>query len=499
MVVEESHYFDRDYLDEFAAYCSRVAHPTSNQCRRIHFFDQELTTRQLRAALNGSVAERGRLEKSYLGFTVLRPLAHAPLGRSVVKWYPDDLPRYKGNPRITSASREYRVHLAGLTLRVVGIAWQQQDGAVALCATTALWSMLHSSAFDDHHAIPSTAEVTRLAYESLRRGVHVFPASDGLEVRQIVEAIARARLTPLVMEGNLRDRGFTREKFAACAVMLRSGFPVLISGNLKDRGGHVVCATGFREVGPGGSEGIVLQDSNVETLYAHDDNLGPNVRIKVHEAKKTGRISLKPAPPQQRYHGRRLTDPVENYPEFVPEHLIVGVHEELHMTPDELNRIAMIITANLRAQVVRPKLAITATARFVRVAQYLDTVLATPFGPPGTESSTLGTLRESIAAEWAPMSLYVGVVRVGYGPAPVADVLIDTSDRPHLDTSNGRVLRWQAFGTVIFAPEFAPAFASLAESLPFGQRLVAALGRSGGPRPRGEPPGDELDRAGHRP
>jgi hypothetical protein len=60
---------------------------------------------------------------------------------------------------------------------------------------------------------------------------------------------------------------FSREKFAAGAVMLRSGFPVLISGHLVDRGGHVICTTGFRDVGARGGP--------------DDDNLGPNVRLKV--------------------------------------------------------------------------------------------------------------------------------------------------------------------------------------------------------------------------
>ena len=72
------------------------------------------------------------------------------------------------------------------------------------------------------------------------------------------------------------------------------------------------------------------------------------------------------------------------------------------------------------------------------------------------------------------MSLYVGVVRIGYGLAPIADVLIDTSDRPHLQTASLSVPRWRAFGTVVFAREFEPAFEALAENLPFGKLLVSS-------------------------
>ncbi len=397
-VIEEPEYFDRDYLDEYSAYYSRVATATPNRCRRLHFVSRLITKETLKAALEGSAAERNRLQAAYLGFVVVRPLKHAPLGRSVIKWYPDNLKRYQGNPRITPAAREYVVHLAGMSLRVVGLAWQQQDGAVALCATTALWSMLHSSAFDDHHAVPTTAEVTRLAYHSARQGLHVFPASDGLDVRQMTDAIARAKLTPMLMAGDVLSTdasrpAFSREKFAACAVMLRSGFPVLISGHLADRGGHVICATGFRDVGARGGPGdVVLQDAEVETFYAHDDNLGPNVRLSVGVGEHQ-EVTLRTSPPPKRYKGKRLPDPAKDYPEFTPGELIVGVHEGLHITPDELHQIAVRIMVNLKLQIEQPTQPLTATARFVRIAEYLQTTLATPFGGSTMRSAALGQAR----------------------------------------------------------------------------------------------------------
>jgi hypothetical protein len=471
-VVEEPEYFDRDYLDEYSAYYSRVATPTSNRCRRLHFFSRPITKETLKAALEGAATARRSLQTGYLGFVVVRPLKHAPLGRSVIKWYPDNLKRYEGNPRITPASRDYVVHLAGISLRVKGLAWQQQDGAVALCATTALWSMLHSSAFDDHHAVPTTAEVTRLAYHSARQGLHVFPATDGLDVRQMTDAIARAKLTPMVMVGDVLDTGtsvqaFSREKFAACAVMLRSGFPVLISGRFADGGGHVICATGFRDVGARGSPGdVVLQDAEIETFYAHDDNLGPNVRLSVG-AGDYQEVTLQPSPPPKRYKGKRLPDPAEGYPVFTPGELIVGVHEGLHITPDELHQIAMRIMVNLKLQIEQPTQPLTATARFVRIAEYLQTTLATPFGGSEVRSPALGLLRQRISEKLPALSLYVGVVRIGFGNAPVADILIDTSDRPRLARSD-----WNAFGTILFAPEFEPAITALQENLPLGVALV---------------------------
>ena len=61
-VIEEEHYFDRDYLDELATYYSRVARPTPNHCRRFHFFDQEFGLDDFRRALNGDASTRAMLE-----------------------------------------------------------------------------------------------------------------------------------------------------------------------------------------------------------------------------------------------------------------------------------------------------------------------------------------------------------------------------------------------------------------------------------------------------
>lgn len=362
-VLEEARYFDRDYLEEHSAYYASLPAQYSNLCRRLHFFTEGFSPETLDDALGGEDGARATLEAAYLGFSVIRPLGHAPFGRTVVKWYPDRPKDYGGNPRIDTPSRDYVAHIAGVPLPVRGLAWQQQDGAVALCATSALWSMLHSSAFDDHHAIPTTSDVTRFAYRSLREGAHVFPAVDGLDNRQILEAIARAHLTPVLVDGDADD-GFSREVFSTTvATLLRSGYPVLLSGVLQDRGGHLICVTGFRASG-GGSPN---QDAAVEVLYVHDDNLGSNVR-EVLELDGEGQVGLRPKAPPQRYDGETLFDPASNYPVFRPQQLIVGVHEGLHMPPSHLNRIGDQLVTTIQDVVDDGEF--TATVRFAKSSSY---------------------------------------------------------------------------------------------------------------------------------
>jgi hypothetical protein len=173
---------------------------------------------------------RGVVESSYLGHVILRPIPGAPIGRTVLKVYPDDTGVAAGTPRVTQPAREYEAHIAGLTLRVAGLAWQQQDSAVGSCATVALWSMLHSSAFDDHHAIPTTAQITSMAHWSAPTGRRIFPDS-GLQLAQVLEVIKGHGLAPVMITGDKDNGEFSRERFCSLvASFVRSGYPVLVTG-----------------------------------------------------------------------------------------------------------------------------------------------------------------------------------------------------------------------------------------------------------------------------
>ena len=163
VILRESKYFDRDYLAEFAAFYSVSAKGYSNVCERMHFFSDGITRRTLRAAAGGSPRAKSRMQDSYLGFIVRRPIPAAPLGRTVLKWFSDKFAHT--TPRVPASTRKYFAHICGVKLYVEGLAWQQQDTGVGSCATVSLWSMLHSSALDEYHAIPTTADITRDAHK----------------------------------------------------------------------------------------------------------------------------------------------------------------------------------------------------------------------------------------------------------------------------------------------------------------------------------------------
>lgn len=437
-LVEEPIYFDRDYLAEFAVFYSTSAPAYGNRCKRLHFFSKKVSREQLKRAAGGSTRTIARLQDAYLGFVVVRPIP-ASLGRVVLRWYPE--PRGSTTPRVTEPARWYECHVAGFTLRVRGLAWQQQDSAVGGCATIALWSMLHSSAFDDAHAIPTTADITRFAHRTASLGARIFP-SHGLTRHQMLEAIKEAGLAPLTLDGDVilpdGSRAFSKERFASsCAALLRSGYPLTLTGRFIPSGGkHAVCVVGFREAAATSASGLKgavdLQDAAIERLYVHDDNIGPNVRFDVLERtaplpkKRNVRVvTLKRARPKPSTH-TWPDDTFPKYPEFVPDAIVAAVHEGLRTSPDALHGVGMDHAESFRDQLQALGLAegVTLSTRFIRFPAYQKELAKLLVA----NRPALSRARLALCQQEQPLSLHLGVVRIGTGQTPHADLLIDTTD-----------------------------------------------------------------------
>jgi hypothetical protein len=435
-VLEEPNYFDRDFLSEFSAFYGISTKGYPNTCRRLHFFSQKITRESLRKAVEGSARALTRLESNYLGFIVIRPIEAAPLGRTVVRWYPENRPH---TPRVTEPAREYHVHLAGLTLSVTGLAWQQQDTGVGACATIGLWSMLHSSAFDDHHAIPTTTEITVAAHASASLGSRVFP-STGLTIYQVCEAIKMNRLAPMIFEGdkkNVEGRivGFSKDRFSSSvASLIRSGYPVLMNGILGPLGHHANCVVGFRSCSPSpvkSSVKVKLADSDIEYVYVHDDNIGPNIRFRISvNADDTVVLSRDVPKPLQPDHVRKPETP---YHEFIPLQLLVAVHDDLRTSPDQLHRCGLeraipihhVLGALLKATGGKA-LPLSLSTRFIKLKDYVDGELKRTLN---ANPRVLGKVRLSLWEKVPPMSLHVSVLRIGLSDStPLIDILFDTTD-----------------------------------------------------------------------
>jgi hypothetical protein len=429
-VLVEPAYFDRDYLSEFAAfYCTSTAgYP--NVCTRLHYFALDVDRAGLERAVGGDQAERRRLEDAYLGFIVLRPIPKTPIGCTVVRGYRDD--RTPDLPRVVEPFRWYTCNVAGLELRVHGIAWQQQDVGVGACATVALWSMLHSSAFDDRHVVPTTAELTRIANGPGLSTFRAFP-SVGLNFGQLIATLRDTGFAPLVVAGDIRGDRFGREHFtASLAAFIRSGYPVLIAGRLmKPRAdgsydeldGHAVCAVGFRQAAshspaPGA---LVFEDTDTRYVYVHDDNLGPAARFRV-DVDASGSVLLRPDTPRAR-HALSLPDPTADYPSLRPSALLAAAHEDVRLSPGILHARALEL-GSILITATGGKLGMSVSSRITRLPRYVRELGA----GLGLERDILARTRLALWERVPPMSQHIGVVRFGFGAQPLMDVLFDTTD-----------------------------------------------------------------------
>lgn len=432
-ILEEPNYFDRDYLAEFVAFYGTSALGYPNVCRRLHFFNTPVTRKRLMQAVGGNKRAIRRIQDAYLGHTIIRPIPGAPLGRTALRLYPDDAGR---PPRVMNPARTYEAHLAGLTLEIKGLAWQQQDSAVGACATVAIWSMLHSVAFDPHHQVPTTADITIAAHRTASLGARVFP-STGLTIAQVLESIKQFDLSPVLVPGNLNHgEAFSRDKFARCiGSFIRSGYPVLLRGRLADKeySSHVNCVVGFRSTPPPSppSGDYAFQDDQIEHLYLHDDNLGPNVRFRIIVDATGGVVLRADAPPARR--PCLVENPTSAYPDFHPSDLIVAVNHELRTDPIELQEAAITyahwLPSSLAHERKQQKLAEVAgmclTSRFIRLTEYLGTELADVLQD---NQSTLAHVRLAITEQLRPLSLHIGLIRVSQESMPLMDILFDTSD-----------------------------------------------------------------------
>lgn len=275
--VIEERYVDRHYLDDYVEFYARSFDAPQGQCARIHFFclDEAGLEQQLRASCSSAddrKAAEELLQLAYRGFVVRRPLESAAMGRTVLATYPSD-----GRQRRYSAVRPYRVHLMGLPLEAEGLAYQQQDGGAAVCASTALWSAFQQTAKLCGQRTPTPAAVTRAAQSP-------FPAAHGLGDGEMARAIASLgysadRFTPA---------GNTALFRAQMGSFLRSRLPVVFLLGQSNGIGHAVTVTGHRAAEPGmvqmGDARFLSRSANTEVVYVHDDNLGSHAHYELLSA-----------------------------------------------------------------------------------------------------------------------------------------------------------------------------------------------------------------------
>lgn len=455
-ILVEHPYVDRHYIEEYGRYYASAFQAPLASTVRLHVFAETLTDATLRdwitEAAQGSEhrkAVQGRLQASYIGFVVVRPLPSAPIGRTVLAAYVD-----KGARRFTTQA--HRVHLMGLELIVNGVPFQQQEVAVGACATTAMWSALTITSRATGRRGPTPYQLTEAATRHVLTDRHI-PADGGLDVQQILAAVRDCGFAPLLMKASDNFAAFTH----AIKCYLASGIPMVLL--LHEHGGyHAVTAVGFRS--PDDEHDVppvvyrdhtaVIPTTGLTRLYVHDDRLGPYARMiwSLPTSTQTDFASLDlgdDAPtliherdPQASYEYGR--EPMTVYAAIVP------LYPKLRLTPRGLLKVAAETFPLMRMLVgVEARDRLQVEMRFVLSGDYLGELLSAKLDDP---------VRAATFVREAALPRYVGVLRFFVDGGAIGDVVCDTTDI-HRD--------WPKYGSILalvpFLAKYEAGFAAFAQ------------------------------------
>ncbi|MBF0293998.1 MAG: hypothetical protein HQL96_02325 [Magnetococcales bacterium] len=412
-LVVESHYIDRHYMDEFASYYARKRGAPPNYCQRVHLFSETMEgersfdDRLREAASDEKGLERVQQELNdcYLGYIVIRPVDNAPIGRTVLRPWHDKPERH------FPTSVEYVVHLAGLRLKINGLAFQQQDQAVAACATTAVWSALQCICRRDGGHAPTPSAITEAAVRHLLVGGRPYP-SEGLTVEQISESLRQYGYAPVLF----RVADPPQEFQFLLNIYLRSGIPVILG--LHKTGdnhiGHAVTVVGYEAKGEFLGLGQINADfMNVvsanlasDKIYIHDDRLGPYARARLQVTDKDLALTME-------------------LPNGADESWKIGIgivplYEKMRATGEELFKEAAGRGLPFIKLITVPKSTpIGLTLFFQRAGEYQQSLFR----------SALDAERLTRFQKNAALSRYVGIARWSVNGRTIMDTAWDTTDR----------------------------------------------------------------------
>lgn len=269
--VVENNYIDRDYLIDYSKFYARSFDVTEKFTTRLHFFSKIFDNSQFNAILNnGDDNDLSDLQKSYLGFIVVKPITDAfgnnLIGKTILATYPSDV----GAEKRVFLNGDYSCSLFGLPFNIRSLPFQTQDRAVGACATIACWIALHplSKLFGTQISSPYEVTERSVSFPSLYRR---FPSS-GLNIYQM-----KNYFDSVGLETEYIVPKFFKYNSAVVSDVVKAyigmGVPVIATLSLKKEGQssndhHAVVISGYRH-----------NNGKITELYVHDDQIGPYSRV----------------------------------------------------------------------------------------------------------------------------------------------------------------------------------------------------------------------------
>ncbi|MGA9795497.1 MAG: hypothetical protein WBQ17_08165, partial [Rhizomicrobium sp.] len=289
--IIEHEYLDQDFTEEFSKFYSKLFRRHTKVCRRFHFFSADVAPiLKLQDPQKLSEELQNTASDHYLGFIVVRPVIHAPIGRTVIS--APKSPAGMASKLLVRAT--YEVHLLGASFKVEGVPMIQQDTRVGACAQASIW--IAGRHFHAKHRGPwfSVAQITEEALKPVDTMLSLsLPAGSAfLGPDNMVRALRAMAREPIpYIRQDLFGRGKTGwalDPSAAICRYIDSGIPVILGLAPLDPKtsdvGHAVIAVGQTSRTLPADHKLpknATRSEFCEAFLVNDDQRGPYLRLPV--------------------------------------------------------------------------------------------------------------------------------------------------------------------------------------------------------------------------
>jgi|SRR5271157_2267306 len=305
-IIVENRYIDRYFLDDYLHFYGNCYRDYGRVCKRLHFFS--IQPREIKQYIDAILCAEDKksykeikksIQKSYLGFVVIKPIPYVIIGSTLLKTYDEtnfqESSGFISEKRHILTLKNYTAHLFGIPLKISSLHFQQQDSVIAACATIALWPILDKIGDLYGYYSPTPFEITQKANETFSES-RMIPSS-GLSLNQIVSTLRGFGYEVESKTFEIENpEVFTNynDFLGFCYAYLRGGIPIYLEVDIENFGNHALAVLGYKlkkEI-PENNE-VPLVGNRIESLYVHDDNLGPFARFDVDFDEENSYLILK--------------------------------------------------------------------------------------------------------------------------------------------------------------------------------------------------------------
>lgn len=263
-VILESHYTCKDHRNLFSNFYSKKFAESTPYSNRLHFFSEN------NIDISEVILNPENLKDSYMGFSVIRPVAERCIGRTVID--PFKINGINKN-NFFCLRTTFNVHINGSAFDVAGYPFMSQDSDVTVCAHSALWGVCRYLS-ERYNLYGEIYPFDLIKYTESNTG-RAFPYR-GMTYADYCKILSTFGVYPIILrlKENRTSTAIDQEEFKNLYTYVESGFPVLASFQ-----GHVITLIGhtidYEKNPTANTDGFIDSSCFLKQFIVVDDNTFP--------------------------------------------------------------------------------------------------------------------------------------------------------------------------------------------------------------------------------